>query len=147
MNENDRTLHHPNDVTRKMSEVGEDSALVQALENFRLSVHAWSEAVYSNPRSIGAPASHRRTWKLAVTWALGCVLAAGLAAGGFEERQHRIEMAKIAAQRDAERQRQMAEERAREAEDLLAKVDSDVSREVPNAMEPLAQLMAEDESR
>jgi hypothetical protein len=56
-------------------------------------------------------------------------------------------MAKIAAQRDAERQRQMAEERAREAEDLLAKVDSDVSREVPNAMEPLAQLMAEDESR
>jgi hypothetical protein len=26
-------------------------------------------------------------------------------------------------------------------------VDSDVSREVPKAMEPLAQLMAEDEAR
>jgi hypothetical protein len=30
---------------------------------------------------------------------------------------------------------------------LLAKVDSDVSREVPSAMEPLALLMAEDETR
>jgi hypothetical protein len=30
---------------------------------------------------------------------------------------------------------------------LLAKVDSDVSREVPSAMEPLAQLMAGDETQ
>jgi hypothetical protein len=34
-----------------------------------------------------------------------------------------------------------------EEEDLLAKVDSDVSRQVPAAMEPLAQLMAADETR
>jgi hypothetical protein len=34
---------------------------------------------------------------------------------------------------------------AREEEDLLAKVDSDVSREVPVAMEPLARLMDEGE--
>ena len=33
-----------------------------------------------------------------------------------------------------------------EDEDLLAKVDRDVSREVPAAMEPLAQLMVEDET-
>jgi hypothetical protein len=40
-----------------------------------------------------------------------------------------------------------AEQQARqEDEDLLAKVDSDVSREVPAAMEPLAQMMAEDET-
>jgi len=32
-------------------------------------------------------------------------------------------------------------------EELLAKVDSDVSRVVPSAMEPLAQLMAEDGTR
>jgi hypothetical protein len=32
-------------------------------------------------------------------------------------------------------------------EDLLAKVDSDVSRQVPRAMEPLAQLMVEDETQ
>jgi hypothetical protein len=47
-----------------------------------------------------------------------------------------------------EQERLAALERARqEEEDLLAKVDSDVSREVPSAMEPLAQLMAEDETK
>jgi hypothetical protein len=52
---------------------------------------------------------------------------------------------RIAVARAAEQQRQAAQERARqEEEDLLAKVDSDVSREVPSAMEPLAQLMAGD---
>jgi hypothetical protein len=38
-----------------------------------------------------------------------------------------------------------AEQRARD-EELLAKVDSEVSQEVPSAMEPLAQLMAGDEA-
>ena len=48
----------------------------------------------------------------------------------------------------AEQQRLVAAEQAREEEeDLLSKVDSDVSREVPSAMEPLAQLMAEDETK
>jgi hypothetical protein len=53
-----------------------------------------------------------------------------------------------AAARAAESERLVAAERARvEEEDLLAKVDSDVSREVPSAMEPLARLMAEDEAK
>lgn len=147
MSQDDRTSNNAEEAGRQMSDAIEDQALDQALKNFRLSVHAWSEAAYSNPRCIAAAAPHGRTWKLAVTWALGCVLAAGMAFGGLQERQHRLEMARIAAQRNAEQQRQLSEERAREAEDLLAKVDSDVSREVPNAMEPLAQLMAEDESR
>jgi hypothetical protein len=47
----------------------------------------------------------------------------------------------------AERQRLAAEQRNRDEEELLAKVDSDVSREVPSAMEPLAQLMAEDDTQ
>jgi len=55
---------------------------------------------------------------------------------------------KIAQTRMIEQRRLAAEERAgQEEEDLLAKVDGDVSREVPSAMEPLAQLMAEDESQ
>jgi hypothetical protein len=57
------------------------------------------------------------------------------------EHHHRVELARIAATRAAEHQRQLAAERARETEDLLARVDSEVSREVPNALEPLAQLM------
>jgi hypothetical protein len=45
-----------------------------------------------------------------------------------------------------EQQGLLREQQAKaEEEDLLAKVDSDVSREVPSAMEPLAQMMAEDE--
>ena len=35
----------------------------------------------------------------------------------------------------------------RDEEDLLAKVDSDVSREVPSAMEPLAQMMSDDDTK
>jgi hypothetical protein len=54
----------------------------------------------------------------------------------------------MAAARAAEHERQVAAERARvEDEDLLATVDSDVSREVPSALEPLAQLMVEDEAK
>jgi hypothetical protein len=48
----------------------------------------------------------------------------------------------------AEHERLPANERnqqvRQEDEDLLAKVDSDVSRGVPSAMEPLAQMMAGD---
>jgi hypothetical protein len=55
---------------------------------------------------------------------------------------------KIAAMRAAERERPVAQQQKQQArvedEDLLANVDSDVSREVPAAMEPLAQLTAED---
>jgi hypothetical protein len=48
----------------------------------------------------------------------------------------------------AEQQKMVAEARAQqEEEDLLAQVDSDVSREVPSAMEPLAQLMSGDSIR
>jgi len=78
---------------------------------------------------------------------LGSVLAFGVAGGGILEYQHRQEMTRVAAAREAQHQRQLAEEHAREAEQQLARVDGDVARQVPDAMEPLAQLMAEDESR
>jgi CHASE3 domain sensor protein len=76
------------------------------------------------------------------------VLVAGGVGSGIQERQHKLELARIAAEaRAAEQRRVIAEQRAREEEDLLANVDSDVSREVPSAMEPLARLMADDETR
>jgi uncharacterized protein HemX len=124
----------------------QDSELDEALTNFRLSVHAWSEAAFSRPRTAVAP---RRVWRLAAGWALGCVLIAGGASAGVWQHQQR-EM-RIAAARVAEQQRLVAQQREQQArrqedEDLLAKVDRDVSREVPVAMEPLAQLMGEDET-
>jgi len=59
--------------------------------------------------------------------------------------------AQIAAAQKAEQERQAAAQRARDAaqheDDILASVDKDISREVPSAMEPLAQLDDEGESR
>ena len=124
-----------------------EAELEQALRNFRSSVHAWSEAESGRPHT--AKVIHLTSWRVAAGWALGCVLAAGSLTGGLYERHHRQEVARIAAAAEAARQQKLAaEERAHEEnEDLLAKVDSDVSREVPSAMEPLAQLMAEDEAQ
>ena len=116
--------------------------LEQALSNFRQSVHAWSETELSRPRTLTA--EHARTWRRAAAWALGCVLAASSLGGGLYDRHlHQVE-ARLAAQRQAQ---QWAEEQRAEAvarqndEKLLAGVDRDVSRAVPSAMEPLAQLM------
>jgi hypothetical protein len=123
----------------------QDQVVEQALRNFRMSVHAWSDAAYSRPRTT-AQIVRRRSWRLAVGWALAAVLMVGGVSGGIFERQQKIEQARIAAAaRLAEQQKALRERQAKlDDEDLLAKVDSDVSREVPSAMEPLAQLMNDD---
>jgi uncharacterized protein HemX len=133
-------------------EPGELDKLDEALRDFRMSIHAWSEATLSRERTAIAPVAPRRVWRLAVGWALGCVLVAGGASAGLWQHQQR-EMRNAAA-RVAEQQRlqeqlaaqQRSQQARQEDEDLLAKVDSDVSRDVPAAMEPLAQLMVEDET-
>jgi hypothetical protein len=140
----------------------EDPMVTGALENFKASVDAWSDAAYSRPRTVVKMAQHN--WRLAATWALGCMLAAGSLAGGLYERHHRQELARIAAMKAAEqkaaqvhsapekpvkaatvtkRQPTAVKKAANENEDLLASVDSDVSRQVPAAMEPLAQMMVD----
>jgi hypothetical protein len=133
----------------KDGEVGsfteEPGELDEALRDFRMSVHAWSEAVYSRPRIAVAP---RQVWRLAAGWALGCVLVAGGASAGLW--QHHQQEIRSASARIVEQERLAVQQRNQQArqedEDLLAKVDRDVSREVPAAMEPLAQIMAEDET-
>ena len=122
-----------------------DLELEQALKNFKSSVHAWSDAMYTRPRA-GAREVKLRSWRLALGWALGCVLVAGSVSGGWVERHHRQEVARVVSeQRVAEQQRQLRQQQAAVVpdEDLLADVDSDVSRQVPSAMEPLAQMMDE----
>jgi len=127
-----------------------DLELEAALKDFKSSVHAWSDAAYSRPREV-ARTVRRRSWRLAASWAMGCLLVVGSVSGGLLERQHKMEMARIAAaQQAADREKQLREQEARAKvtdEDLLADVDSAVSRQVPSAMEPLAQLMTEDETK
>ena len=118
----------------------------EAIGNFKASVHAWSDAMVSRPR-IEPEVAARKTWRLASGWVLGCVVFVGTVSGGLYQNHHQQELARIAVVREAEHQRLIAAERAREEEDLLAKVDSDISREVPNALEPLASLMGEEESK
>jgi hypothetical protein len=139
------------DKTDAVSVVGEELSpeLDLALREFRQSVHAWSEAAYSQPRTAVATGRRKQVWRLAAGWALSGVLIAGVVSTGVWE-HHRQEM-RMAAARVAEYERLAAEQRNQQArqedEDLLAKVDSDVSRGVPSAMEPLAQMMAEDEAK
>ncbi len=130
---------------RLTNETAQDAQLEEALRNFRLSVHAWSEAELSRPRTATLTA-RQWNWRLATGWALGCVLVLGGASSAiFERHQRQVELARVTAQRQAEHQRELALQRARAEEDqLLAKVNSDVSRDVPDAMEPLAQLMDDD---
>jgi hypothetical protein len=138
----------------------DDPVVAGALKHFKASVDAWSEAAYSRPRT--AVTSARRSWRLAATWALGCLLAAGSLGATLYERHVQRESARVAAVKAAEQKaaldRKAAEQpvagttnttqpsvavknAANQDEDLLATVDSDVSRQVPAAMEPLAQLM------
>jgi hypothetical protein len=134
-----------------------NSELDETLRDFRLSIHAWSEAAYSRPRTAPAAAVRNHLWRLASALALGCALIAAGVSGGIYTHFHRQQTAvgpqprpemKIAESRAAEAEQPAVEQRSQrtpvEEEDLLAKVDSDVSRQVPAAMEPLAQLMAGD---
>jgi hypothetical protein len=132
----------------KIPDEAQDPLLEEALRDFRLSVQVWSEAELSRPR-MPARAARHGSWRPAAAWALGCLLAAGSLSGGWYEHHHRQEAARIAAAAQAARQRQLAADQSTREEDenLLATVDSEVSREVPSAMEPLAQLMDEDGSR
>jgi hypothetical protein len=144
---------------------------------------AWSHAALSRPRTV-AKTAVRHTWRLAASWALGCLLVMGSLAGAARVIYQRQEAARIAAQKAAQKS---AEQRAAAArvtaqpavvqpvsaqsdkktpaatirkvgngaldsavgndEDLLASVDKDVSREVPAAMEQLAQLLDDNESQ
>jgi hypothetical protein len=131
---------------RERSVDQEDLELEQALKDFKSSVHAWSDAAYRRPRAFTKEV-RLRSWRLALGWALGCALVAGSVSGGLLQRHHRVEQARIAAgQRAAEQQKQLREQQARAQvsdEALLAEVDSDVARQVPSALEPLAQMMDE----
>lgn len=133
-----------------------ESELREALGNFKASATAWSEAMMSRPREAKAPA--RTNWGLVTKWALGCVVFAGTVSGGMYQNYRQQEIAKAeadAAARAAEQQRELAAHAAQEqsaqstqsAEELMAKVDSDISREVPSALEPLASLMTDDQSK
>ena len=149
----------------------EDPVLAEALRNFKASVDAWSKAAYSRPRKAFIAARH--TWRLAATVALACMVVAGSVTAAFVERHHQQEIARQAAIKATAQKSSLehaataqppianspapkvkavkvaqppAKSRSENDDDLLANVDSDISRQVPAAMEPLAQMMGENGS-
>ena len=124
--------------------------LREALGNFKSSVDAWSDAIMSRPREVkvSEKVSERINWAFFTKWALGCAVFAGTVSGAVYQNHRQQQAVKIEAARVAEQQQELAAQKAKEqsAEDLMAKVDSDIDRQVPRALEPLASLMNEDES-
>ncbi|MGA8042448.1 MAG: hypothetical protein WCA37_06560 [Terracidiphilus sp.] len=124
-----------------------DPELSRTLADFKASVHAWSDTAYARPRAAH-PALVHRTWRLAAGWAMASVLIAGAGSALIYEHHERVEQARIAAAASvAEQQRQLAAQRAHSEEDLMNKVNTDVSRDVPDAMQPLAALVSYDSTQ
>jgi hypothetical protein len=123
------------------------------------------ESRFNESRPAVRMAQHN--WRLAASWSLGCLLVAGSLAGGLYEHHQRLEAVRAAEMKAAEQKVRLAAEQrvtpmpvaaniatkrttaqpsglkraVNTDEDLLATVDNDVSRQVPAAMEPLAQMM------
>jgi hypothetical protein len=127
-----------------------DPTMKEALGDFKASVRLWSESAYNRQRPVRDSVA-RRSWRLAAGWGLAVLLIGGTVSGGLYDRHHMQMMTRLARERAAEQQRQLAAQHAEEIraqeEDMLASMDGDVSREVPSAMEPLAQLPDEAESQ
>src|ERR1700761_2341345 len=118
-----------------------DAELHSALREFKMSMHAWSEAELSRPRTVKVTA-RTPVWRMAAGWAMGCVLVLGVGSAGVYEHEHRVatehmQQAKLAEQQEAER-KLAAQNAALDEDALLRHVDSDVARQVPAAMDPLA---------
>jgi hypothetical protein len=133
-------LNHANQDQAQM----DDPMLQLALKDFRASVHAWTDATYHRARPAVAPAAQRIAWRRIVAWSMSLALSFSILGTAAYERHHQAVIAhQQDLQRAQERQRVLAEQHTRDTEDLLANIDSDVSREEPAALEPLAQMMTD----
>lgn len=141
-----------NDQNTKLTGQAEDPeklepGLREALGDFKLSVDAWSEAMISRPREAKSPV--RTNWSAVTKWALGCIVFAGTVSSGVYQNHRQVETAKVEAARIAEQQREMEAAKVAKVneEDLMANIDSDVARQVPSALQPLATLMTDEEAQ
>jgi hypothetical protein len=123
--------------------------LDNALRNFRVSVHAWSEAELTRSRAVKAPQSFLWRWLAApaVSWGAAAVLA--LTAVGVPVAVHREHQIQTIARQRAEEQQSLRDAQEKAAtqmaaiddDKLLQHVDEDIRQSTPDAMEPLASLM------
>ena len=126
-----------------------DAELDSALRDFKMSMRAWSEAELSRPRTVKVT-TRTAVWRMAAGWAMGCVLVLGVGSAGVYEHERRVEaareQAKLAAEQEAQRKLDV-QNSALDEDALLLHVDSDVARQVPAAMDPLAGLVDVEETK
>lgn len=143
-------MNHKGEELKRTGQDGTETMepeLRQALGDFKLSVDAWSEAMMSRPREARAPA--RINWSAVTKWALGCTVFVGTVSGGLYQNHKQVEAARVEAARIAEQQRSLESAKVAKVdeEDLMADVDSAVARQVPSALEPMATMMTDDETK
>jgi hypothetical protein len=137
-----------------MKDEMEDQKVDAALKLFRESMHAWSEQEFAKPRAIAARPGG--LWRMIANpiavWAFGgALIVTGVAVPTGIHHQHQVDAARIAAQ--IEQQRMQAEQAQRQAmlamndDELMRHVDSDIAQATPDAMQPLASLMADTDSQ
>jgi hypothetical protein len=133
----------------KFNESQEDPKVAEALRHFRESMHAWSEAEYSKPRTVH---QKRRTtiWSIVTSpllgWSLATmVLATTVAVPVTVHHEHVIAVRK---QEALDREQKLAAQKAEQAriaaiddDELLSHVDSDIAQDAPDAMQALSSLM------
>jgi hypothetical protein len=139
-----------------------DEALAEALGDFRLCVQTWSDSVLNRPRKALAEAPRGRVWRLAAGWTFACLLLAVAVSGGIyqlgrvrhpaPEMAHRqappitapVAVDKAVPTPITEQDVTSEAKPASKEEDLMTSVDADIAQSVPDALQSLVQLMAED---
>lgn len=154
----------------RLDEITGDPELEAVLKELRANVHAWSAATYESRYErtdrtrarVLSQVPHRTLWHRSLVWALSIILTAGIVTAGVYQYRQKEQTRQAAIERELEHQRQAkqqvsqqagvtpgqaAPQSGRDVDELLARVDRDVARETPSAMEPLARLMDDDEKQ
>jgi hypothetical protein len=140
--------------TDEKNREAEDAQVESALRHFRESVRGWSEQEYARPRTVPARKCAGRWLAMsrpAMGWGVAAIIAVSAVtvpvARHRQEEQRQIEARHLAEelkqkQQDAERQAALA----MNDEELMSHVDSDIAQATPDALEPLASMMADNDS-
>ena len=147
----------------RLDETAGDPELESVLKDLRASVHAWSARAYRSRSLVLSQVPQRTLWHRSLVWALSIIVAAGVVTAGVYQYRQKEQIRQAAIERELEKERQAkpqgsqqagvvpvgeaAGQRGRDVDELLARVDRDVAREAPSAMEPLASLMDDDEKQ
>ena len=137
-----------NGIKSQHHEFEEDPTVALALQHFRDSIHAWSEAELSQPRAVTNRVFFWAIRRPALNWAAASIMALTAVSiplayryEASQQQKHEafvLEQQKIASEAAARQQAYAVDD-----EDLLRHVDSDIAQATPDAMEPLASLMSD----